>query len=211
MKFWGTLTSWNPLGHSRPVTRLLYILWAGQRIEFRWGARFSEPVQTGPGAHPASCTMGTGSFPRIKSGRGVTLTPHPLLVPWSRKSRAISLFPLSAVQCLYKGALYLYLFTLHSKENIKVTRPHSYFLPSINTYPLFSERKASQDSRGIFPSPKITKLRARVTTKLHGEVLTSSPVIQKKEQKAKRMKNNFKKMVHSPNWSNSDKNGETDC
>jgi hypothetical protein len=26
------------------------------------GARFSAPVQTGPGAHPASCTMGTGSF-----------------------------------------------------------------------------------------------------------------------------------------------------
>jgi hypothetical protein len=24
--------------------------------------RFSAPVQTGPGAHPASCTMGTGSF-----------------------------------------------------------------------------------------------------------------------------------------------------
>jgi len=27
--------------------------------------------------------MGTGSFPMVKSGRGVTLTPHPLLVPWS--------------------------------------------------------------------------------------------------------------------------------
>jgi len=27
--------------------------------------------------------MGTGSFPGVKSGRGVTLTPHPLLVPWS--------------------------------------------------------------------------------------------------------------------------------
>jgi hypothetical protein len=23
-------------------------------------------VQTGPGAHPASCTMGTGSFPEVK-------------------------------------------------------------------------------------------------------------------------------------------------
>jgi len=55
------------------------------------GARFSTPVQTGPGAHPASCTVGTGSFPGVKSGRGVTLTTHPLLVPWSRKSRAIAL------------------------------------------------------------------------------------------------------------------------
>jgi len=30
--------------------------------------------------------MGTGSFPGVKSGRGVTLTHHPLLVPWSWKS-----------------------------------------------------------------------------------------------------------------------------
>ena len=47
---------------------------------------------------PASCTMGTGSFPGVKSGRDVTVTPHPLLVPWSRKSRAIPLFPLWAVR-----------------------------------------------------------------------------------------------------------------
>ena len=47
------------------------------------GARFPAHVQTGPGSHPASCTMGTGSFPGVKSGRGVTLTPHPLLVSWS--------------------------------------------------------------------------------------------------------------------------------
>ena len=38
----------------------------GPGIESRWGARFSAPVQTGPGAHPASCTMGTGSFPVVK-------------------------------------------------------------------------------------------------------------------------------------------------
>ena len=55
----------------------------GPGIESQWGARFSAPVQTGPGVHPASCTMGTGSFPEVKSGQGVTLTPHPLLVPWS--------------------------------------------------------------------------------------------------------------------------------
>jgi len=45
------------------------------------GARFSASVQTGPGAHPASCKMGTGSFLGVKSGRSVTLIPHPLLVP----------------------------------------------------------------------------------------------------------------------------------
>jgi len=69
----------------------------GLGIEYRWRARFSAHVQTGPGAYPASCTMGTGSFLRVKSDRGVTLTPHPLLVPWSWKSRAIPLLPLWAV------------------------------------------------------------------------------------------------------------------
>ena len=48
-------------------------------------------VQTGPEAHPASCKMGTGSFPGVKCGRGVLLTTHPLLVPRSWKSRAIPL------------------------------------------------------------------------------------------------------------------------
>jgi len=50
----------------------------GSGIESRrgGGAGFSAPAQTGPGSHPASCTIGTGSFPVVKSGRGVTLTPH---------------------------------------------------------------------------------------------------------------------------------------
>jgi hypothetical protein len=34
----------------------------GLGIESQWGARFFAPVQTGPGAHPASYTMGTGSL-----------------------------------------------------------------------------------------------------------------------------------------------------
>jgi hypothetical protein len=55
----------------------------GPGVESRLEARFSAPVQTGPGTHPASCTMDTGSFTGVKSDRGVTLTPHPLLVPWS--------------------------------------------------------------------------------------------------------------------------------
>jgi hypothetical protein len=57
----------------------------GPGIESRFGATFSAPVQTGPGAHPASCTMGAESFAGVKSGRGMTLTPHPLLVPLALK------------------------------------------------------------------------------------------------------------------------------
>ena len=46
-------------------------------IESRCGRDFL-PVQTGPGVHPASCKMDTGSFPGVKCGRGVLLTTHPL-------------------------------------------------------------------------------------------------------------------------------------
>ena len=49
----------------------------GPGIESRWWARFYAPVQTGPGPHPASYTMGTGSFPGVKPpGRGVDYLPH---------------------------------------------------------------------------------------------------------------------------------------
>ena len=71
----------------------LYSDWlraAQSGIEYRWGRDFP-PVQTGPGAHPAFCKMGTGSFLGVKCGRGVLLTTHPLLVPRSWKSRAIPL------------------------------------------------------------------------------------------------------------------------
>jgi len=45
------------------------------------GVRFSAPVQSGPGAHPASLYSGYRvSFPGVKrSGRGVDHPPH--LVP----------------------------------------------------------------------------------------------------------------------------------
>jgi hypothetical protein len=48
----------------------------GPGIKFQWGARLSAPVQTSGGAHPASCTMGTGSFPGVKRpGHGVDHQP----------------------------------------------------------------------------------------------------------------------------------------
>ena len=68
-------------------------------MESRCGRDFP-PVQTGPGAHPTSCTMGTGSFPGVKCGRDVLLTTHPLLVPRSWKNRAIPLPTLWATAVL---------------------------------------------------------------------------------------------------------------
>jgi hypothetical protein len=55
-------------------------------------ARFSAPVQTGPGAHPASYTMSTGSFQGVESDRGVTLNPHPFLVPRSKNRVGLNLY-----------------------------------------------------------------------------------------------------------------------
>jgi hypothetical protein len=38
----------------------------GLRIESQRGQDFFAHIQTGPGAHPASCTMGIGCFPGVK-------------------------------------------------------------------------------------------------------------------------------------------------
>jgi len=78
-------------------------------IECRWG-RYFPPVQTGPGAHPASCKMGTGSFPGVKCGRSVLLITNPLLVPRSWKSRAINLPTLWAKIGPATGLFYLYIY-----------------------------------------------------------------------------------------------------
>jgi hypothetical protein len=48
----------------------------GPGIESRWGARFFAHIQTGPGVHPASCTMGTGSSAGVKRpGHGADHPP----------------------------------------------------------------------------------------------------------------------------------------
>jgi hypothetical protein len=49
----------------------------GPGIESWWGRGFSAPVQTGSGSHPASCTMGTGSFPGGKERPGRDTDPSP--------------------------------------------------------------------------------------------------------------------------------------
>jgi len=69
------------------------------------GKRFSAPAQTGPGAHPASCTMGTGSFPGGKERPGVTLTPHPLLVPLVMKRVELYLYSPYGPYGLYRASV----------------------------------------------------------------------------------------------------------
>jgi len=50
-----------------------------------------------------------------------------------------------------------------------------------------------------------------VTRSLRREVLTNSPIIQRKTQKATYTENNFEEMVHNPKSDNSDKYDERDC
>ena len=67
-------------------------------------ARFSAPVQTCPGAHPASCIMGTAVFPRGKerAGRDATSTPPmgrtAFTQPQCLYSTVIPLLPLWAIR-----------------------------------------------------------------------------------------------------------------
>jgi len=60
----GIMTSYRPDG-------------LGIGIGIPVGARFSASVQTGPGAYPASYTMGTGSFREVK--RSGCSDDHPLI------------------------------------------------------------------------------------------------------------------------------------
>ena len=91
-------------------------MWSG--IESRWGRDFS-PVQTGPGAHPASCKMGTGSFPGEKCGRGMLPTAHPLLVPRSWKITAIPLPTPWATPGLYGNNLpfHKYIYVVENQQH----------------------------------------------------------------------------------------------
>jgi hypothetical protein len=62
---------------------------SGNRILM--GTRFPIPIQTGPGAHPASYTMGTGTFPGVK-----------------RRSRRVDHTPASSADVTERVELYFY-------------------------------------------------------------------------------------------------------
>jgi hypothetical protein len=79
----------------------------GLGIESRWGTRFFAHVQTGPGAHPASCTMGTGSFPGVKRP-GCDADHPPPSSAEIKKDQGYTSTPLWAFG-LVMGYLYLYL------------------------------------------------------------------------------------------------------
>jgi len=110
----------------RPMFWWLQAGRSGDRIPV--GARFSAPVQTGTDIHPASCTMGTGSFPGVKSGRGVMLIPNTLLVPLVMKEyRYTSTPPIGRTACTEPQCLYKVHFTFTFKERQKMVCKNIHF------------------------------------------------------------------------------------
>jgi hypothetical protein len=82
-------------------------------MESRWGKIFRscQDPSWGP---PSPLYNGYWVLPGVKSDRSMTLTPDPLLVPWSWKSRVIPLHPVWAVrpvQSLSACTVELYLYT----------------------------------------------------------------------------------------------------
>jgi hypothetical protein len=68
-------------------------------------------VQTGSGAHPASCTMGTGVLsPGVKARPGRDADHSPYLVPRSRMCRSYTSSPPQEPPWRVAGQLYLYLY-----------------------------------------------------------------------------------------------------
>jgi hypothetical protein len=101
---------------------------------------------------------------------------------------------------------------LCAKEPIKVARPRFCCRPSINTHPGFSRRKANQNFHANDPSTEIIKLRAIKGSekfRWRGSHYFISHLAE--ETESHHVKNNFKKMVHNPNSSNSDISYDSEC
>jgi len=90
-------------------------------------ARFSAPVQTGPGAHPAYYAMGNGSFPGVeRPGRGVDHPPPSSaevkerveLYPYSPSGPSWSVLRLNFIFTFTKKAIrHTLYFNLHGFEH----------------------------------------------------------------------------------------------
>ena len=87
-------------------------------MQSRWGRDFPS-VQTGPGAHPASCTMVTGSFPEVKQpGRGVDHPPLSSAEVKERVGRYLYSSSRPSWPVLRQFNFYLYLYLLSEQEQI---------------------------------------------------------------------------------------------
>ena len=88
----------------------------GDRILMVTGARFYASVQTDPGGHSASSTMGTGHISWKQSGRGMALTTHPRLVLRLKKNWTNTTRPPLGLHGLFWGGFYLLCVSVSAKD-----------------------------------------------------------------------------------------------
>ena len=77
---WSGLSKGPLAACQRTLCDFRIMIWCDD-MTFPLGEKSSAAVQIGPGAHPASCTVDTGSRSRRSSGRVVALSTHPHLAP----------------------------------------------------------------------------------------------------------------------------------
>ena len=94
-------------GQHRLYSNSLRAEWSGDRTSVGGGgASFFISVHIGPGAHPASYTMGTGPFPGVKRpGRGVDHPPQ--LAPKLKNEQKYTSTSLLVLRRLFQGEIYL--------------------------------------------------------------------------------------------------------
>jgi hypothetical protein len=124
---WALLTYWN---HS-PCQ-------AGQSgVQTPVGERSSIPTQTGPEAHPCSCTMDLGGRGARQSGQGDDHSPH--LVPWLKKGWSYTSMLHLCLHGILQGGLHI--FTEHCTTSDAMfsccLNPHWTAQPSPHMLPTF--------------------------------------------------------------------------
>jgi hypothetical protein len=101
---------------------MLWAEWSGDRIPV--GESFSAPVQSGSEAHPASHTMGTGSFPGVKRpGRDID-HPFPLKLRL-KEVRSCNFTPRPGLHGRFWGEFCLYLYLLPTVQTGSEAHPIS--------------------------------------------------------------------------------------
>jgi hypothetical protein len=86
-------------------------------------------VQTSYEENQASYPMGTrGHFPEVYRGRGMMLTIHPHLLPWSRMSKSYTSSPLSACMvCSWIALLFLTYYSNTDYTTLTINKYASLF------------------------------------------------------------------------------------
>ena len=118
----------------------------GPGIESLWGARFSAPIQTGSEAHPASYTVGTGSFQGVK-----------------RPARGVHHPPVSSAEVKERVELYLY----------SPSGPLWPVLGWVIVFYIYHHNRV-QEGLGLIPVPCILKMKLVPPSLLRSSYVSSS-------------------------------------